>query len=58
MPLNNSTTIYRDKEEFMTKANLQKMGQDAKQELEGKNWEERYDWIVKNKEDGNKHFKN
>ena len=34
------------------------MGQDAKQELEGKNWEERYDWIVKNKEDGNKHFKN
>ena len=33
------------------------MGEDAKSELEGKNWEERYDWILKQKEEGNKLYK-
>jgi hypothetical protein len=33
------------------------MGLEANEELEGKTWDERFEWVTKLKDEGNKFFK-
>jgi tetratricopeptide (TPR) repeat protein len=49
--------LKRGKDEFLTKLNLQTTGAEVANELRGKSWEERYQWINQAKEKGNKMVK-
>ena len=47
----------REKDEFLTKANMTTMASQVAVELKDVNWDERYDWVVKTKEEGNTKLK-
>lgn len=51
--MNRYKASYSDKDEFLTKTNTQKMGVEVAQELHGSTWQDRYDWIMKVKAEGN-----
>ncbi|CDW76411.1 tpr domain containing protein [Stylonychia lemnae] len=49
--------LKMEKDEFLTQTNVQKLGQEVAIELSGKNWEEKYEWVNNQREEGNKIFK-
>ena len=49
--------FYRGKDEFLTKVNVAQMGAQVANELRGKSYDDRFNWIMQVKDEGNKLFK-